>query len=211
MSRSEPTPVRLTTGPRTAAAIREAAADLFYQHSYEATTLRQVAARVGITVGSLYNHISGKQALLASLMLSIMEDLLAAQEHAITGRSTSLDRLGAGLDCHIRFHAERARDVFIGNSELRALEPEDRDKIVSSRDVYEQTLRRLIAEACQDAGVKVLDLRLQTYAVLAAGIHVSSWYRAEGPLELDEIVQIYTVILLRQLGITPPAGTDAAR
>lgn len=195
-------PVRLTSGARTAEAIREAAADLFYTQGYAATSLRQVAARVGIQVGSLYNHISGKQALLASLMLSIMDDLLSAQERAVAAHATSVDRLCAALDCHVRFHAERARDVFIGNSELRALTPEDRKKVIASRDAYEQTLRRLIADTCQEAGSDVLDLRLQTFAVIATGVHVSNWYHAGGAMELDEIVRLYTAIVLRQLGVT---------
>jgi len=197
----EAAPVRPSSGARTADAIREAAADLFYSQGYEATSLRQVAARVGIQVGSIYNHICGKQALLASLMLSIMDDLLSAQEKAVAARTTTVDRLCAVLDCHVRFHAERARDVFIGNSELRALTPADREKVIACRDDYEQTLRRLIAEACEDSGGDVLDLRLQTFAVIATGVHVSSWYHAGGAMELDEIVRVYTAIVLRQLGI----------
>lgn len=197
------TAVRATSGARTAEAIRQAASDLFYTQGYEATTLRQVAARVGIQVGSLYNHISGKQSLLASLMLSIMDDLLSAQERALEGRTGGIERLCAVLDCHVRFHAERARDVFIGNSELRALTPEDRAKVVASRDTYERTLRQLIADACAEANSEVLDLRLQTFAVLAAGTHVSDWYKEGGPMALDEIVRIYTAIALRQLGVAP--------
>ena len=199
---SNETAVRVTSGARTAEAIRQAAADLFYSQGYEATSLRQVAARVGIQVGSLYNHISGKQAILTSLMLSIMDDLLRAQDRALEGRTNSIDRLSAVLDCHVRFHAERARDVFIGNSELRALTPEDRATVIASRDAYERTLRQLIADACEEAGSGVLDLRLQTFAVLAAGTHVSDWYKEGGPMELDEIVRIYTAIVFRQLGVT---------
>jgi len=199
-----------SSGARTAEAIREAAADLFYSQGYEATSLRQVAARVGIQVGSLYNHISGKQALLASLMISIMDDLLSAQEKAVAARTTSVDRLCAVLDCHVRFHAERARDVFIGNSELRALTPEDREKVIASRDAYEQTLRRLISETCEESGSDVLDIRLQTFAVIATGVHVSIWYHAGGAMELDEIVRIYTAIVLRQLGVTAAPQPVAA-
>lgn len=206
----EAAPVRPSSGARTAESIREAAADLFYSQGYEATSLRQVATRVGIQVGSLYNHISGKQTLLASLMLSIMDDLLSAQERAVAGHTTRVDRLCAVLDCHVRFHAERARDVFIGNSELRALTPADRKKVIASRDAYEQTLRRLIAEACEESGGDVLDLRLQTFAVIATGVHVSNWYHAGGAMELDEIVRVYTAIVLRQLGVTAalPVAAD---
>lgn len=194
-------------GAKTAKAIREAAAELFFQHGYEATTLRQVAAKVGIQVGSLYNHISGKETLLRWIMVGIMEDLLAAQQEAIAGQTGTLNQLRAAIDCHIRFHAARARDVFIGNSELRSLSPPNRRQVIELRDRYEATLRELVERAAAEGWADVVDPQLQTFAILAIGVHVSTWYRPKGPLTLDEIVEKYTVIVLRQLGVQEPAGS----
>lgn len=192
---------RPTGGVRTADAILEAAAELFYQHGYEATTLRGVAAKVGIQVGSLYNHINGKDDLLRSIMLGVMEDLLAAQRAALRGRTDAVDCLRAAIDCHIRFHADRAREVFIGNSELRSLDDKDRRTVVAKRDQYEKVLRDLVQAAVAEGRVDVVDIRLQVYAIVAVGTHVSTWYRPRGPLSLDEIVDKYTLIMLRQLGV----------
>jgi len=192
---------RPTGGVRTADAILEAAAQLFYEHGYEATTLRQVAARVGIKVGSLYNHISGKDDLLRSIMLGIMDDLLAAQRTVLRGRTDSLDCLRAAIECHIRFHADRAREVFIGNSELRSLGEKDRRTVVAKRDQYEKVLRDLIEKVAAEGRADVVDARLQVYAIVAAGTHVSTWYRPRGPMSLDEIVDKYIIITLRQLGV----------
>ncbi|MGH8966413.1 MAG: TetR/AcrR family transcriptional regulator, partial [Actinomycetes bacterium] len=192
---------RPTNGVRTADAIREAAAELFFEHGYEATSLRQVAAKVGIQVGSLYNHISGKDELLSAIMIGIMDDLLVAQRSVLRGRSDPLDCLRAAIDCHIRFHADRAREVFIGNSELRSLSTKDRRKVISKRDQYEKIIRGLVERVAEEGIAKVLDVRLQTYAIVAMGTHVSTWYRPRGPMSLDGIVGTYTVMMLRQLGV----------
>jgi len=192
---------RPTGGVRTADAILEAATELFYQHGYEATTLRQVAAKVGIQVGSLYNHINGKDDLLRNIMLRIMDDLLVAQRTALRGRTDPIDRLRAAIDCHIRFHADRAREVFIGNSELRSLGGKDLRKVVDKRDQYEKVLRDLIDAAAEEGRADVVDARLQVCAIVAAGSHVSTWYRPRGPMSLDEIVSKYITITLRQLGV----------
>lgn len=203
---------RLADGPRTARAtrsseaIRKAAADLFFEHGYEATSLRQVAAKVGIQVGSLYNHISGKEELLTWIMIDIMDDLTAALEAAVADETDAVDRLRAAIDTHIRFHASRARDVFIGNSELRALSAANRRKVVSKRDAYEHRLRELVEAAASEGRADVIDSRLQTYAILAIGAHVSGWYRPRGPLSLNDIVESYTRMMLRQLGIFDPVG-----
>jgi len=197
-------------GGRTAALIQESAANLFYRKGYAATSLREIAGGVGIQVGSLYNHIDGKDDLLRNLMEQIMRDLLAAVRAAVADIEEPTDRLRAGLDCHIRFHATRSRDVFIGNNELRSLPAADRRRVILARDEYEQLLRSLVVAACQrESREAPIDLRLQTYAVLAIGTHVASWYRPDGRLTLDEVVQAYTDMILRQLGL-PPMPAEAA-
>lgn len=188
-------------GVRTADAIQEAAADLFYKHGYEATSLRQVAAKVGIQVGSLYNHISGKDELLTNIMVGIMDDLLAALKGAIEGRADAADALQAAIDCHIRFHAHRARDVFIGNSELRSLTAKERRQVVAKRDEYEGLLRGLIQRVADEGHGDVINVRLQTFAVVALGTHVSVWYRPKGDLSIDDVVATYTAMVFRQMSL----------
>ena len=55
-------------GPKTLEAIRKAGLRLIFEHGYEAMSLRQLAAEVGIQAGSLYNHIATKQELLFVLI-----------------------------------------------------------------------------------------------------------------------------------------------
>jgi len=192
-------------GTHTSAAIRETAASLFNEHGYEATSLREIASAVGIQVGSLYNHIGGKNDLLLTIMVGIMDDLLAAVQEATSVEGDPVERLVRALDCHIRFHATHSRDVFIGNSELRALSPEDRRQVINRRDEYEALLKRLVTAVVDSRPDRGLDVRLQTFAILAIGTHVSSWYRDNGSMTLDQVVQGYTEVILRQLGVQRPA------
>jgi TetR/AcrR family transcriptional regulator, cholesterol catabolism regulator len=189
-------------GARTNRAIREAAAQLFYEHGYEATSLRTIAAAVGIQVGSLYNHISGKEDLLTDIMVSVMDELLEAMHNALDAvDGGAVDRFKAAVDCHIRFHAERARETFIGNSELRSLRDGDLDEVLAKRLEYERLLQKLIKDVAKETGAQVLDAKLQAYSILAQGAHVASWYKPGGPKSLDKVVSIYIAMALRQLGV----------
>ena len=164
-------------GARTSGAIREAAAELFYQHGYEATSLRAVAAQVGIQVGSLYNHISGKEELLADLMVGVMDELEQSVEAAIAGAGDSaVAQLRAALDAHIRYHAQHARETFVGNSELRALGAENRKSVMARRSRYENRLRDLITAAADEAGADLID------AETALGLGVVNRIVADGDL-----------------------------
>ena len=202
---SRPAPVT-PGGVRTGAAIREAAERLFYEHGYEATSLRAVAAEVGIQVGSLYNHINGKEELLTDILVSVMDELIEAVNTAVDEAGPgAVDRFQAAVDCHIRYHAEHARAVFIGNSELRSLREEDLGAVLAKRAEYERLFLTLIKNVAKQTGVDVLDAKLQTYSVLAQGAHVSSWYQPRGPKSLDKIAKTYITMALRQMGV-PDAG-----
>ena len=193
-------------GVRTNAAIREAAANLFYAHGYEATSLRGVAGQVGIQVGSLYNHISSKEQLLSDILTAVMDELLEKIYTAVENADASaVDRFKAAVDCHIRYHAVRAREVFLGNSELRSLSPESLAKVLAKRAEYERLIKKLVEDVAKETGADILDSKIQTYSILAQGAHVSSWYRARGPKSLDKIVNTYITIALRQLGVEDAA------
>lgn len=186
----------------TADAIREQAALLFFERGYDATTLRQVASAVGIKVSSLYNHIDSKEQLLLSVMGGVMDDLLERQKAALSRDEDVIDRLIAVLDCHIRFSASRAREVFIGNSELRSLPTDARAKVIAKRREYERRIQGLIVEAGKEGKAVVLDARLHTYSIVAKGTHVASWYKPEGALSMDRIINIYAKAALRELSVS---------
>jgi len=48
--------------------ILEAALDLFARHGYAGTSMRQIAAAVGMRASSLYSHFAGKEAILSALI-----------------------------------------------------------------------------------------------------------------------------------------------
>lgn len=59
----------LTKGDRTRQAIEEAAYLLFMQHGYHATSMRQIAERAELALGSIYNHFSTKEEIFEAIIL----------------------------------------------------------------------------------------------------------------------------------------------
>ena len=191
------TPLR--KGPRTAAAIRQAAIELFFTHGYQATTLRELAAACDLKVGSLYNHIESKERLLEELMVGIMRDLFTALEEGVAQFDSPVDRLRAAIELHVAFHAQRAKEVFIGNSELRSLPPATRDVVVGLRDRYEHVIKEIIEDGIRSGDFDKVDPKLAVYAIVAVGTHVSRWYRPDGRLSLEDIARFHTDFLISAL------------
>jgi AcrR family transcriptional regulator len=186
------------TKPSTADLIRSSAIDLFFEHGYEATSLRAIAGEVGIQVGSLYNHLTSKESLLYSIMSTIMEDLLREFDSRLAV-TDSVGRLRAAIEVHVFFHTARAREVFIGNSELRSLTAAHRRKVVKLRDQYEQRFVDIIEQGVADGSFHAPDPKITAWAILAVGTSTSTWFRTDGRLQLEEIAALYTELILNGL------------
>lgn len=64
----EDLPLRAKQKERTRAAVLAAARALFAQHGFERTTIRDVAARAGVAVGTVFVHFPDKNVLLAATL-----------------------------------------------------------------------------------------------------------------------------------------------
>jgi AcrR family transcriptional regulator len=189
----------LTRGEKTAQAVRSAAIRLFFVHGYEATTLRLLASEVGITVGSVYNHIESKEDLLYSIMSDVMRELREGVDAVLIRRTDPVSALRAAAEFHVIFHARRAQEVLIGNSELRRLPPARRAAVIESRDAYESTFRRLLDDGRRAGVFRASDPRLIVYAIIAMGTHVAGWYQPGGPQTLEHIAAVYADFILAGL------------
>ncbi len=192
-----------SSGENTSDEIRSVALDLFYKRGFQATTLRDIAAKVGIQVGSLYNHIASKGDLLFEIMENIMLDLLEEQRQ-FADTPDVVERMRLLVYHHVKFHGERAEEVFVGNSELRSLNRPQRARIVALRREYEQMFQNELEDGIRQGKFLPVDVQVTAYGILAMTTWVSAWYSSRGRLSLEEIAEIYTSQVLR--GIWNPAA-----
>jgi AcrR family transcriptional regulator len=76
--------VALAPTDGTHARIRQAALDLFLEHGFHGTSMRQIARRASISLAAIYNHIESKEALFVELLLDMVphRGLVAAMSQA---------------------------------------------------------------------------------------------------------------------------------
>ncbi len=183
-------------GPRTMEAINEAGLKLIFEHGYAAMSLRQLAAEVGIQVGSLYNHISTKQDLLFGLLRVHMETLLQRLDEALAVAGGVEDQLRAFVAFHVDYHIVRKREVFICYSELRSLEPANHAVIVGQRRDYERRLIAILERGIAAGRFAVDDPAVAAYGILAMLTGVCTWFRPDGRLTAGQVVAQYTAMVL---------------
>jgi len=115
--------------------ISDAAIVAMSEQGYHGTSVRDIADRAGMSSASLYHHFSSKQDLLFRITDRGIEALVRKTEDALQASPEDpAARLRAIVRVHVLTHIEDQRGSFIGNSEIRSLEPANRAIIVSKRD-----------------------------------------------------------------------------
>jgi AcrR family transcriptional regulator len=152
----------------------DAAASLLDEVGYEATTTSLIAARAGVSVGSLYQFFPDRRAVLRALALRSFDrfsDVLA-QRVASSPLGTWRDVVDVVVDVYVEFsRTEPAAQVlsFGGPVDRHMLDPEDDNNAVVA-DALGDVLRsvvpdlriddrlRLALRVAVEAGDRVLDL-----------------------------------------------------
>ncbi|GID92265.1 TetR/AcrR family transcriptional regulator [Amorphoplanes digitatis] len=171
-------------------AVLAAAVRLFNERGYEATSMDDVAKRLGITKSSLYHHVAGKQELLRIAVdhaLDGLDDAIAGVE----ADAPAIDRLEALIRGSVLVLAERLEYVTLllrvrGNTAVE-------QQALLRRRVFDAEVTRLV-ELAQAEGAIRRDVDAATAARLLFGMVNSliEWYRPRrgGADELADAVTI---------------------
>jgi AcrR family transcriptional regulator len=92
--------------PITRDRILDTAEALFAERGFAGTRVRDIAAAVGLTPASLYNHFAGKEALYAAVLERGLRPLMGVLEE-LEGRAHELDALDATLGSAMAHLARR--------------------------------------------------------------------------------------------------------
>jgi AcrR family transcriptional regulator len=159
--------------------------------------MRDLGREVGLLGSSLYAHVAGKQELLVEVVMrgsALFED--SARE-ALDTPGTAREQLRVFIEGHVGVvlgHLDVARTFL---NEARALDPEHRSQVIAARDAYEGTLREILAAGSDDGSFRSgLDPKLEGIFILSILNAIDRWYRADGAIEPDRLVdELYEFVL----------------
>jgi len=102
--------------------ILEAAAKCFFEKGYDATSLQDIAERVGILKGSIYYYIKTKPDLRDALLLEVHKEGLARIQALAATPGNALDKLEAMIRGHMRYISENLEKTSVYLMELKSVE-----------------------------------------------------------------------------------------
>lgn len=171
----------------------EAAARLFATQGYAGTSVRDIAAVVGMLPGSMYYHFKSKEELLLAVHAEGVAHILDAVNTALTRAGTDpWGRLKAASAAHLTALLDGSQYSMVVTPEFhRGIEEDLRAKIVAQRDAYETLFKSLIDDLPMPKGVSRSYLRLSLFGSLNWAM---TWYRPGGasPARIaEEMVDLY--------------------
>lgn len=174
-----------------------AAGRLFRERGYERTTVRDIAAAVGIQSGSLFHHFASKEDILKAVMIDVIRFNTERMTAALAAARDPQARLRALIACELESIVGDTREAMAVLVHCWDSLSKDRQvEVLALRKVYEA----LWLDALQDAAKHAL-IRVDPFVLrrLIAGMisWSNTWFDPRGPMSFDELVDTVLQLVLR--------------
>ena len=170
------------------------------REGYEAMSMRQLAAKVGVQPAALYRYFPNKEDLLFSLMRDHMGDLLKAWQAHEPATGDPVVRLASYVENHIAFHIARRHSTHVSNMELRSLSRENLTHMLKLRSTYEKELRTILRDGSETGAFDMDDVGLTAMALIQMMTGVIVWFRPDERLSVAGVTATYLGMTMRLVG-----------
>jgi AcrR family transcriptional regulator len=188
--------------------ILEVAARVFCERGYEATSMGDVAAAVGMTKAGIYHHIAGKEDLLAAIMnygMDLFEEKVLRRTEKI---ADPLERLTATLEGHLLLVLrDRPKEVTVILHEGGSLPAAARKALDARKKRYIRFLEKTLRELVMRKVARRVDPTVAAFALLGMVNWTYQWYRRGGRLTEERLAKEMTRMFLH--GVIDAPGRRA--
>lgn len=179
--------------------IKEAAARLFRDKGYSATSMRDLAEAVSLKASSLYNHISSKEEILREICFENAHRFRTGMEEVEHSQSTATAKVEALLRLHVRTAMEDATSVTAFNDEWRHLNEPFLSEFKSLRKDYEQRFRLILQAGMEEGEFRQMDPNIALYTLFSSVRWVYDWFQPGRPLTAANVEDELTAFILQAL------------
>ncbi|MGZ5154787.1 MAG: TetR family transcriptional regulator [Caldimonas sp.] len=182
--------------------IVRAAAQCFNRSGFHGTSMDDIAAGLGVTKAALYRYVTTKHELLFASFNMAMDSSFANLDRGEKEGANGLEKLRIALRGYLAdLIGVLGHPVVL--LEESALLPEQSRAIIARRDKAEARYRGLVAEGIADGSIAPCNPKLTVFAIFGAINWVPKWYRRDGELSADEVVESLVAFVTRSIEARP--------
>ncbi len=180
--------------------IYEEAAKLFKEKGYAASSMRELAKRVGLKASSFYNHIASKEDILRDICFESAHKFLAGMDQVKASFHTPLDQLRALIRLHISIASENVHSIIVFNDEWKHLSEPYLTDFLQMRSDYESQFLDIIKKGIETGDFQPLDPKISLFTILNALKWVYFWMKPERKTDVILLQDNLEKLLLEGLG-----------
>lgn len=167
----------------------QAAARHFRAKGYASTTVRDIAADLGIQSGSLFHHFRSKEDILFAVMDTVIDAMNGDLARAVAAAPDLTGRVRALIAVELAYlHGPSSDATAVLFHEWRALPDNRRQVLIAGRDVYFALWQQVLAEA-HARGLSPIEPDILRQLLHGALAWTSFWYKPDGPMDPDALTE----------------------
>ena len=180
----------------------DAAVGLFNERGYEATSVDEVATRLGVTKSAIYHHVPSKVELLRLALDRALDALFAVTQETGATTGPAIDRLEYVVRGSVRVLAAELPFVTLllrlrGNTEI------ERTALQRRRE-FDRVVTGLVRAAEHEGDVRTdVDPAVISRLLFGTVNSLTEWYRPGGDLSADDLADAVVTITFSGLRTTP--------
>lgn len=190
----------------------DTAIKLFSSKGYEATSVRDIAAAMNMTVSNIYHYFGSKEGLLRAILKHHAQLLLDHLREVVSRDMDPLERFSLLLRTHLHVVGTRPLENKIFLLDDERLSPEG---MAESRQVQREILDIYKTELKNLAALGMLrneDLQVQAFNIFGIINWHIRWFNSKGPLSLEETIhKICDFVLYGMIRQSPNLSTPHSR
>jgi AcrR family transcriptional regulator len=179
--------------------VLQTAADLFRERGYRATTLDDIAARLGMSKASLYTYFRAKEDLLAAISRETIEGFTREMARILGAGRAPDETLRRIVRRHVEFVIAHRSFLTVFFSEEANLPARLARALAAQKNRYDKRLERLIAGGIRAGVFRDLPPRLVVFGLLGMLNWLYKWYNPAGAWGAEEIAAAFVDLLERGL------------
>lgn len=185
--------------PDAARRLLQSALQKFAAVGYHATTTREISLGAGMSPAALYVHYPSKEAMLFQLSLLGHESVLHAMQESAKKQRNPSGRVRSVVKALTVWHCLHISLGRVAQYELDALTEEHHAVISAIRRAIQQSMEAEIELGVVTGEFDVSSAHDASRAIMALGVDVVRWYRANRRLTPESLASNYAELALRML------------
>ena len=180
--------------------ILEAAAELFRDRGYVATSMRDLADAVQLKASSLYNHISGKEEILQTICFQNAHRFLAGMKEIEKKPINNTEKVKALIHLHIQVATEDFTSITAFNDEWRHLSEPELSHFKELRREYEHRFKDIIRQGIESGEFVEIDPTIALFTIISSVRWIYDWFKPGRKIDLEQLENQIDAILLNGIG-----------